>query len=168
MAIRQSHSRSALANGGVASRMSARAIRISFIDERLIAVSSRPMSSSAGRRPGHALTDCRRGRGTPKGRPGRRVFRSQVAATMRRRNNRGPVRTGLWLSCVTLTFAVAPALAFACPNCDSARLVQAAVWGRTALQNVVNIALPFAVLGALAALVHRIGSPRSPRRETRQ
>jgi hypothetical protein len=81
--------------------------------------------------------------------------------------SRRSLRTDLWLAGVTSAVAVPPAIAFACPNCDSARLVRAAVWAPTALENLLFIALPFAIVGAMAGLLHRVGSPRRQRKETR-
>jgi hypothetical protein len=78
--------------------------------------------------------------------------------------SRRSLRTDLWLVGVTAALAASPAIAFACPNCESARLVRAAVWAPSALENLLFIALPFAIVGAMAALVHRVGSPRQQRK----
>jgi hypothetical protein len=81
--------------------------------------------------------------------------------------SRPSLRTTLSLAGVTTALAASPAITFACPSCDSARLVRAAVWAPAAVEHVLFIALPFAIVGAMAALLHRVGSPRQPRKETR-
>ena len=73
----------------------------------------------------------------------------------------------LWLAGVTFALAASPAIAVACPSCDSARLVRAAVWAPTAPENLLFIGLPFAIVGAIAGLLHRVGSPRQQCKETR-
>jgi hypothetical protein len=106
----------------------------------------------------------RRPRDVFRRRPGRPASWPHVVPTMLSRRS---LRTDLWLVGVTAALAASPAIAFACPNCESARLVRAAVWAPSALENLLFIALPFAIVGAMAALVHRVGSPRQQRKEIR-
>jgi len=50
--------------------------------------------------------------------------------------------------------------ALACPRCYTSELVRRAVMGPGFFSQLVLVALPFIVLGAIALAVHRIGDKR--------
>jgi hypothetical protein len=54
---------------------------------------------------------------------------------------------------------LAPA-ALACPRCETSALVRSAVLGRAFFSQLLVVSLPFIVMGAIAAIVHRIGARR--------
>lgn len=54
--------------------------------------------------------------------------------------------------------------AFACPDCSTARVVRASVLGEGFWSHLLMVAVPFLLLGALSALLYRVGlAPREGR-----
>jgi len=71
---------------------------------------------------------------------------------MRRAMGRG-LAFALGLAC--------PSAALACPDCDVSRAARSAVLGDPSLfPRLVLMVLPLAVIGAVAAMLYRVGSPR--------
>jgi hypothetical protein len=52
---------------------------------------------------------------------------------------------------------VFPAVAFACPDCPTARVVQASVFNGRFVPQIVMLLIPVFALGVIAAFLHRIG-----------
>jgi predicted RNA-binding Zn-ribbon protein involved in translation (DUF1610 family) len=51
------------------------------------------------------------------------------------------------------------ATAFACPDCQLGTAVRARIVAEGFWSNLVIVALPLLIVGAMAALLHRIGAP---------
>ena len=58
---------------------------------------------------------------------------------------------------VALVLIFAPADAAACPNCATARVVQASVFDGSFWANLMLIVLPLLILAAIGALLHGVG-----------
>jgi hypothetical protein len=55
------------------------------------------------------------------------------------------------------TTLMMPALALACPDCPTARVVRATVFAGPFVPQLVLLSIPMVALGVIAAFLHRIG-----------
>ena len=65
-------------------------------------------------------------------------------------------------SALAFSAVTQPGLALACPDCPAAQLVRASVFDQRFWSQLALVLLPLLILGAVAALTYRIGSPRGP------
>ena len=67
-------------------------------------------------------------------------------------------------SFVLLASLLVTTAASACPNCETSQVVKASVLGEGFWSYLVMLVVPFLLIGALSALLYRIGlSPPGPR-----
>ncbi len=61
--------------------------------------------------------------------------------------------------------------ALACPDCETARVVRASIWGDHFWTYLMMALVPFLLIGTVSALLYRVGLPRreaAPERVARQ
>lgn len=51
--------------------------------------------------------------------------------------------------------------ALACPNCPTAEVVRASVWGGDFWHRLVMVLAPFLLMGFISALLYRVGEPET-------
>ncbi|WP_257454063.1 hypothetical protein [Archangium lipolyticum] len=60
---------------------------------------------------------------------------------------------------MALAVSLVSTVALACPDCPTAQVVRASVVGDDFWNNLVVLSVPFLLIGALSALLYRVGLP---------
>jgi hypothetical protein len=69
------------------------------------------------------------------------------------------------LAAATSALVLSSARALGCPNCETARVVQASVFDASFWSNLTLLLLPLIVLGVIAAVLYRVGLEQPAKRQ---